>query len=302
MASSRPGASGAFVYEENGRFYGTFRMGKYLFPVDEAELDRLDIFHKFFLVARRDVYFSVPIQKDNPRILDLGCGTGIWAIEMAERFPNGQHIGVDLNLIQPEFIPPNISFQQRDIEMPWQDLNPGSWDLIHLRTLNGSISDWPKLYREIHRHLVPYHGYMEQVEIDFMPRADDGTLPPNSALLQWATYLLDAMDSFNRSIRVDSNVTKQRLVEAGFVDIKEERMKFALNGWPEDNMGRDIGRWFNLGFIQGVEALTLAPLFRALNKTPAEIRSLLERVQQEARSNKVHAYFTMHTFTARRQL
>jgi hypothetical protein len=88
--------------------YGGFRKGKYMFPNDEviwgrlelrcgrsgltwdsaqAEMDRMDIYHKFFLVARREALHSTPFipNYDNgPRILDLGTGTGIWAIDMAE--------------------------------------------------------------------------------------------------------------------------------------------------------------------------------------------------------------------------
>ena len=45
----------------------------------------MDIFHKFFLIARRDAYFTAPIHsREGPRILDLGCGTGIWGIDIAE--------------------------------------------------------------------------------------------------------------------------------------------------------------------------------------------------------------------------
>jgi 2-polyprenyl-3-methyl-5-hydroxy-6-metoxy-1,4-benzoquinol methylase len=46
--------------------------------------DRLDIYHKLFMVARRDQLHQAPIPRIEPRILDLGCGTGIWAIDMAE--------------------------------------------------------------------------------------------------------------------------------------------------------------------------------------------------------------------------
>ena len=44
----------------------------------QPEKDRLDIFHKFFLVARRDVLHSAPLIPNSmpPRILDLGTGTG----------------------------------------------------------------------------------------------------------------------------------------------------------------------------------------------------------------------------------
>lgn len=46
--------------------------------------DRLDIYHKLFMVARRDQLHQAPMPRIEPRILDLGCGTGIWAIDMAE--------------------------------------------------------------------------------------------------------------------------------------------------------------------------------------------------------------------------
>lgn len=51
----------------------------------QPEKDRMDIYHKLFAVARRDTLHQAPIpQQWNPRILDVGCGTGIWAIDMAE--------------------------------------------------------------------------------------------------------------------------------------------------------------------------------------------------------------------------
>ncbi len=45
----------------------------------QPEKDRMDIYHKLFLVARRDHLHQNPITPNwgEPRILDLGCGTGI---------------------------------------------------------------------------------------------------------------------------------------------------------------------------------------------------------------------------------
>lgn len=52
----------------------------------QQEMDRMDIFHKFFQVARHEVLHTAPFTPnyDGPRILDIGTGTGIWAIDMAE--------------------------------------------------------------------------------------------------------------------------------------------------------------------------------------------------------------------------
>lgn len=52
----------------------------------QPEKDRMDIYHQMFLVARRQELHCGRIDPDaeDIRILDLGTGTGIWAIDMAE--------------------------------------------------------------------------------------------------------------------------------------------------------------------------------------------------------------------------
>ncbi len=48
-------------------------------------MERLDVFHKIFTVARKGAIHSAPFQDpERPQTLDLGCGTGIWGIDMAE--------------------------------------------------------------------------------------------------------------------------------------------------------------------------------------------------------------------------
>ncbi len=44
--------------------------------------------------------FFAPLDKPE-RILDIGTGTGIWAIEMGDEFPDASVIGTDLSATQP---------------------------------------------------------------------------------------------------------------------------------------------------------------------------------------------------------
>ncbi|KXT17311.1 hypothetical protein AC579_562 [Pseudocercospora musae] len=47
----------------------------------------------------------VPVTSEMKNVLDVGTGTGIWAIEIAHAFPHLQVFGVDLSAIQPESRP-----------------------------------------------------------------------------------------------------------------------------------------------------------------------------------------------------
>ena len=92
----------------------------------KIEMDKMDIQHMFFTLIRSNRYLASPLDTNQPRVMDLGTGTGIWAIDMAEYapfllyvrlslctrrpltdtrlrlYPDGFAVGVDLNLIQPE--------------------------------------------------------------------------------------------------------------------------------------------------------------------------------------------------------
>ena len=67
---------------ENGRRYQSFREGRYLLPNDEKAQDHMDIMGHMFKLVLDGNLFLAPIGNNPQRVLDLGCGTGLWAIEM----------------------------------------------------------------------------------------------------------------------------------------------------------------------------------------------------------------------------
>ena len=86
---------------ENGRRYHAFREGEYLVPNDDKEQDRQDYTHHVFRLLLGGSLFRAPITKHPQRVLDIGTGTGIWAIDFADEFPSAEVIGNDLSPIQP---------------------------------------------------------------------------------------------------------------------------------------------------------------------------------------------------------
>jgi hypothetical protein len=55
---------------------------EYIMPNDEKEKERLDIHHHISLLHLDGELHLAPIGERPDRILDLGTGTGFWAIDM----------------------------------------------------------------------------------------------------------------------------------------------------------------------------------------------------------------------------
>jgi SAM-dependent methyltransferase len=86
----------------------------YMLPKDLKEVNRLDFQHYVLRAILKSNYLA-PIRQPR-RILDVGCGTGQWAYELARGFPQAQVVGLDLeqakNPISP---PPNYRFVAGDV-------------------------------------------------------------------------------------------------------------------------------------------------------------------------------------------
>jgi len=81
-------------------------------PNDELETDRMDNQYEILKILLDGRHYLAPLSRENPprKILDVATGTGRWAIEMADEFPEAQIIGTDLSPIQPQMVPPNLRF------------------------------------------------------------------------------------------------------------------------------------------------------------------------------------------------
>ncbi|KAJ2978750.1 hypothetical protein NUW58_g7396 [Xylaria curta] len=242
---------------QNGRRYHMFRHGRYPIPNDEHEQNREDLLHAMMLEATDGRRFFAPISENPLRILDLGTGTGIWAIEMADRYPSAEVLGLDLSPIQPpstvdlsmrnkfaDFrfggIPANCKFLIDDVEDTWE--NGPDWDFVHLRNMIPILREPIKLLRNIYDNLKP-GAWVELQDVDGMVHCDDGTMPPDWPVLQFTNLMVEAFARLGTKSHA-AVFGAQYLAEAGFVNVQHHVIKLPYGTWPKDKTMRLIGLYY----------------------------------------------------------
>ncbi|KAK2734404.1 methyltransferase domain-containing protein [Colletotrichum kahawae] len=286
---------------ENGRTYRRYKEGKYNMPNDERENDRMDMQHHMFLMTLGGrLGISPPCQPGAhiQRALDVGTGTGIWAIQYAEDHPEAEVYGVDLSPTQPDFVVPNVKFEIDDIEEEWTYSQP--FDYIHSRFMTSSISSWKDYLTKCYDNLSP-GGYVELQEAEMDPQADDGSFPPDCALARFATLLKEAAAKFGR-VFIEPPKLKPLMAEVGFEDVTLVRYKWPINDWPKDPRWKELGAWNLENNLGAVESLAMAPLTRAHEWSRAEVDVFLMEVRQDLRNRAIHGYFPLYFIYGRKPL
>ncbi|OHF03252.1 methyltransferase domain-containing protein [Colletotrichum orchidophilum] len=265
---------------ENGRTYHRLSDGKYLVPNDETEQDRLDIANHLWMLAWEGKYCICPKNEGARRVLDIGTGTGIWAIDYADSHPEATVLGVDLSPIQPAYVPINCSFEIDDLEKEW--LFTELFDFIFARNMAGSFRDWDDVAEQAFNHLEP-GGYFEIHDNLYPLQCDDGTLREDSALFQWSKYLVQASERTGRSITIASELPGI-LEAAGFVDVTVTRQVMPVSPWPADPRLKELGHWTQESLRPGIEGLCLALFTRMLGWTSEQVRVFCVQVREDARN------------------
>ncbi|KAJ5000016.1 Secondary metabolism regulator laeA [Colletotrichum sp. SAR 10_66] len=84
---------------ENGRTYHSMSEGKYNYPNDDEENSRLELQHRIWNLTLDGELALCPAHKTAKNVLDMGTGTGIWAIDYADAFPSAQVLIVCVSII-----------------------------------------------------------------------------------------------------------------------------------------------------------------------------------------------------------
>ncbi|KAL2126814.1 hypothetical protein VTI74DRAFT_189 [Chaetomium olivicolor] len=186
------------------------------------------------------------------KVLDVGTGTGIWAMDMADTYPHVTVIGTDISPIQPGWVPPNLFFEHEDMTQPWSFAD-NSFDFVHMRYLFGAVADWDELFKQAYRVCKP-GGYVQSFETDALVFSEDGSIPEGSPLDQWGKMFKEAGKKTGRSFLViNEDLQRKGLEAAGFTNMVQWDMNCPLTAWSTDSRLHEIGRFSHAALNQDVE-------------------------------------------------
>ncbi|UQC76467.1 methyltransferase [Colletotrichum lupini] len=288
---------------EFGRRYHAYRHGAYYLPNDDDEMDRLDMTHNLTLKMLDDQLYLAPLVKQNVRkILDIGTGTGIWAMEMGDLFPNAEvrnpredgmspREGQELNTLHVHRVPPNVKFEIDDVESPW--IGDRKYDFIFCRYMIGSIADYPRLIRNIYDNLNP-GGWAEFTDMSGKYYSADGTLSEEHATHKWNNMLMDTIASMGGESRPGPQLEGWVRGAADFRNVVHRKYILPIGPWPKDPHYRELGLINLIQILEGLEGFSMRTFCGVLGWSKVQAEVMLAQVRNELKAvHMFHAQFDM---------
>lgn len=122
---------------------------------------------------------------------------------------------------------------------------------------------------------------------------DDGTMREDNSVSEWLAFVAEGLAVLGVDL-LTVHKNKQRLIDAGFVNVEERIYKLPLGVWPRDQKMKMVGLYNRSNFLDGLQGISVKPLGHGLKWTPEKIEVFLAGVRKEIMDSSQHAYIPFH--------
>ncbi|TGO43965.1 hypothetical protein BCON_0686g00010 [Botryotinia convoluta] len=253
---------------------------------NDREKQVMDLLHHVYNLVLDGELHLAPISKQPQRVLDLGTGTGIWAMNFADQYPSAQVIGNDVSFIQSGWAPTNCQFEVDDFEVEWRYSK--LFDYIHGREIAGAIQDFDKLVQQAFNHLTP-GGFLEFQSLSIELYADDDSLKKAPFMVQLTHDVQEASIRYGKRLG-NMSECPEKMINAGFTDVTCKVVKVPTTPWPKDPKQKEIGKYMP----QASMSYSYALLSKVMGWNRDDIEVLLAHVSEELKDLTIHTYLKLY--------
>ncbi|KAF2160503.1 hypothetical protein M409DRAFT_29124 [Zasmidium cellare ATCC 36951] len=202
-------------------------------PHSSEENTRLDFQHNALRTVMGNKTLHATLPSPPTKILDIGCGTGVVTLELAEKFPSAEIIAIDIiKPIHPIEKLKNVRFLQGKFADFIADgtLQPASFDYIFSRLLILGITDWKAQTSRVFNLLRPGTGIYEAQDLSWNIFDKEGQV----VFDQFPIFVLMVENAAAKGLDTFCGDHHPKyLGDAGFEDVQHESFPWTLQYWPE---------------------------------------------------------------------
>ncbi|KAA1469613.1 S-adenosyl-L-methionine-dependent methyltransferase [Dentipellis sp. KUC8613] len=204
-----------------------------------GELDRLDEQHELFnrYLGNRITYAPL----ENPKkILEVGAGSGAWAIQAAIQYPDAEVIAADMAPLPERPLPPNVKFQQLNIFDPFP-FEKGTFDAVHMRFVLMHVPQPNEIVKRL-TELVRHGGWLIIEDMDQPPKV----IPNAPSLTEAFTIMKKFMDSRGVCPTVGASLSQWFIDAGAFNEVSVRHLSIPMSPDSPDSTYSQLGRGMRL--------------------------------------------------------
>ena len=143
------------------------------------------------------------------------------------------------------------------------------------------MHDWRVYFQRCFHYLKP-GGWVEVQEVRYPMHSADPAVEADAEtpFLRWGMLVKEGLEKGGIQAGAAESFSGW-LSEVGFVDVREEVIKWGLGPWMEDEKRKSIGVLERENLNRGLEGITMGAVTRNLGWTREQVKEFVEEVKRD---------------------